>query len=192
MQILEHGQAQERTLLFFPCTAEPVWLLPTRSRCFLRDGMFFRWCMTAISGVSRGFHLSRADRGRGDLLLRKPRHLPSGRGLWLLHGRGLPDPYAGIGGNAHRPGHHRRRDHALSAALPGAKAAALAGYCILQNGGKQPKNTGSSFSAGTVHSRSTTPKRSTTPWKPISKPFRSDDPQCILVCQQLCASEALR
>lgn len=25
MQILEHGQAQERTLLFFPCTAEPVW-----------------------------------------------------------------------------------------------------------------------------------------------------------------------
>ena len=24
MQILEHGQAQERTLLFFPCTAEPV------------------------------------------------------------------------------------------------------------------------------------------------------------------------
>ena len=25
MQILEHGQAQERTLLFFPCTAELVW-----------------------------------------------------------------------------------------------------------------------------------------------------------------------
>ena len=25
MQILEHGQAQDRTLLFFPCTAEPVW-----------------------------------------------------------------------------------------------------------------------------------------------------------------------
>ncbi len=25
MQILEYGQAQERTLLFFPCTAEPVW-----------------------------------------------------------------------------------------------------------------------------------------------------------------------
>ena len=27
MQILEHGQAQERTLLFFPCTAEPVWAI---------------------------------------------------------------------------------------------------------------------------------------------------------------------
>ena len=27
MQILEYGQAQERTLLFFPCTAEPVWAL---------------------------------------------------------------------------------------------------------------------------------------------------------------------
>ena len=25
MPILEHGQAQERTLRFFPCTAEPVW-----------------------------------------------------------------------------------------------------------------------------------------------------------------------
>ena len=26
MQILEHGQEHERTLLFFPCTAEPVWV----------------------------------------------------------------------------------------------------------------------------------------------------------------------
>ena len=25
MQILEHGQEHGRTLLFFPCTAEPVW-----------------------------------------------------------------------------------------------------------------------------------------------------------------------
>ena len=25
MRILEHGQRQERTLLFFPCTAEPIW-----------------------------------------------------------------------------------------------------------------------------------------------------------------------
>lgn len=25
MQMLEHGQTQQRTLLFFPCTAEPVW-----------------------------------------------------------------------------------------------------------------------------------------------------------------------
>ena len=25
MQILEHGQEREQTLLFFPCTAEPVW-----------------------------------------------------------------------------------------------------------------------------------------------------------------------
>ena len=26
MQILEHGPEHERTLLFFPCTAEPVWV----------------------------------------------------------------------------------------------------------------------------------------------------------------------
>ena len=25
MHILEHGQGQEKTLLFLPCTAEPVW-----------------------------------------------------------------------------------------------------------------------------------------------------------------------
>lgn len=25
MKILEHGQTQEKTLLFLPCTAEPVW-----------------------------------------------------------------------------------------------------------------------------------------------------------------------
>ncbi len=25
MRILEHGQKQQKTLLFFPCTAEPVW-----------------------------------------------------------------------------------------------------------------------------------------------------------------------
>ena len=25
MRILEHGREQARTLLFFPCTAEPVW-----------------------------------------------------------------------------------------------------------------------------------------------------------------------
>lgn len=25
MKILEHGQTQEKTLLFVPCTAEPVW-----------------------------------------------------------------------------------------------------------------------------------------------------------------------
>lgn len=25
MKILEHGHTQEKTLLFLPCTAEPVW-----------------------------------------------------------------------------------------------------------------------------------------------------------------------
>ena len=45
-----------------------------------------------------------ADRpiGKG---FEESRRLPSGWGLWLLHGRCLSDPYAGIGGNAHRPGH---------------------------------------------------------------------------------------
>ena len=36
MQILEHGQAQERTLLFFPCTAEPVWAFEGAIRLSLK------------------------------------------------------------------------------------------------------------------------------------------------------------
>ena len=40
MQILEHGQEQERTLLFF-CTADG---LCRHDRAAFRDGMFFRWC----------------------------------------------------------------------------------------------------------------------------------------------------
>lgn len=46
MQILEHGQENERTLLFFPCTAEPVWVFEnTAAGCwrlhFPRSALLF-------------------------------------------------------------------------------------------------------------------------------------------------------
>lgn len=40
MQILEHGQTQERTLLFFPCTAEPVWAFADTIALLSRNGTF--------------------------------------------------------------------------------------------------------------------------------------------------------
>ena len=42
MQILEHGQENKRLLLFFPCTAEPVWRLKARCACFRRNGVSFK------------------------------------------------------------------------------------------------------------------------------------------------------
>ena len=64
---------------------------------------------------------------------------------------------------------------------------------FLKNGGEQPKNSGSGFSAGTVHPRRARPQKGVRRHGSLSQNlFRSDDPQCILVCQQLCASEALR
>ena len=43
------GRRRSGRCCFFPARQSLYGLLPTRSRCFLRDGMFFRWCMTAIS-----------------------------------------------------------------------------------------------------------------------------------------------
>lgn len=54
MQILEHGQEHERTLLFFPCTAEPVWAFADTIALLSRNGTFFRWYLTAISRSTLG------------------------------------------------------------------------------------------------------------------------------------------
>lgn len=49
MQILEHGQEQEQTLLFFPCTAEPVWAFTDTIALLSQNGTFFRWYSTGTS-----------------------------------------------------------------------------------------------------------------------------------------------
>ena len=64
MQILEHGQAQERTLLFFPCTAEPVWAFADTITQLSRKWRVFQVIYDGHQpGVSRGLHLCGADRG---------------------------------------------------------------------------------------------------------------------------------
>ena len=54
MQILEHGQEHERTLLFFPAPQSLYGLLRIPLRCFLGNGTFFRWYLTAISRSTLG------------------------------------------------------------------------------------------------------------------------------------------
>ncbi len=103
--------------------------------------------------------------------LKIPQRLPSGRGLWLLHGRRVPDAYAGIGENAHRPA---IIDGGITPYhLPSTcESCCLAGCAVLQNGGEQPKKFWKRpFRRNGLPPQGTTPKRSTMPWKPISKPF---------------------
>ena len=76
MQIFEHGQEHERTLLFFPCTAEPVWVFEQ-----------------TVALLSRTWHVFQAVYDG---------HQPEypgdfGCGLRLLLGRRVLDPYAGAG-----------------------------------------------------------------------------------------------
>ena len=54
MQILEHGQEHERTLLFLPCTAEPVWAFADTIALLLGNGTFSGGDLTAISRSTLG------------------------------------------------------------------------------------------------------------------------------------------
>lgn len=54
MVILEHGQAQARTLLFFPCTAEPVWAFAETIALLSKTWHVLQAVLTAISPSIRG------------------------------------------------------------------------------------------------------------------------------------------
>ncbi len=107
MKILEHGQTQEKTLLFLPCTAEPVWaftatveLLSQKWHVFkvVYDGhqLEYPGDFTSVEQMVDEIHGVSERTGRQ----------PPGRGLRMLFGRGVPDPDAGAG-------HHRGADHVL-------------------------------------------------------------------------------
>ena len=96
MQILEHGQAQERTLLFFPCTAEPVWAFAD-----------------TITLLSQRWHVFQVVYDG---------HQPEYPGDFTSVEQTVDEVISYL------------KSHGVSrlgAALPGAKAAALAGYCVL-------------------------------------------------------------
>ena len=94
MQILEHGQAQERTLLFFPCTAEPVWAFADTITLLSQRWHVFQ---VVYDGHQPEYPGDFTSVEQTDGISEKPRRLPTGCGLWLLYGWGVPDPPAGAG-----------------------------------------------------------------------------------------------
>ena len=152
MKLLEHGQEHAQTLLFFPCTAEPVWafsqtiaLLSQTWHVFLvvfdghqpeypGDFTCVEQTVDDVTAALKSIGVSRLDAAYGCSL--------GGACLTRL---------LALGGNSGRTGDHRRRHHALSAAAAGAKAAAGAGYPVFQAGRKQPKNSGGGISARTLY-----------------------------------------
>lgn len=107
MQILEHGQMQERTLLFFPCTAEPIWAFADTITLLSQRWHVFQVVYDGHQPEYPGDFTS-VEQTVDEVISYLKSHGVSrlGGGLWLLHGRRLPDPYAGIGGNVHRPGYY--------------------------------------------------------------------------------------
>ena len=78
MVILEHGQEQERTLSFFPCTAEPVWAFAETIALLSKTWHVLQAVFDGHQlGVSGGLYLRGASRGRGrNGLSEKPRRSP--------------------------------------------------------------------------------------------------------------------
>ena len=134
MQILEHGQEHGRTLLFFPCTAEPVWAFAD-----------------TIAQLSQSWHVFQVVYDG---------HQPEYPGdftsveqtvdavISYLKSCGISQLDGAYGCSM---GGACLTRMLASAALLDAKAAAGARCAVFQNGGKQPKGTGSGFSAETVY-----------------------------------------
>ena len=76
MVILEHGQ--EQALLFFPCTAEPVWAFAETIALLSKTWHVLQVVFDRVSG---GLYLRGASRGRGRKVSEKPGDFPAGRGL---------------------------------------------------------------------------------------------------------------
>ena len=79
------------------------------------------------------------------------------------------DPYAGIG-NAHRPGHHRRQDHAYQLLYP-VKAAALADILSFKMAANSRKVLEAAFPPERFTPAGHDPKKKCDAMKPISETF---------------------
>ena len=159
MQILEHGQAQERTLLFFPCTAEPVWafadtitLLSQRWHVFqvVYDGhqpeypgdfTSIEQTVDEVISYLKSHGVSRLGGAYGCSM--------GGACLTRMLALGeMPIDQAIIDGGI------------TPYQLPFLVRKLLLARDVLSfNGGKQPKGSGSGFSAGTVHPRRARPQK---------------------------------
>ena len=132
MHILEHGQGQEKTLLFLPCTAEPVWAFEKTVALLAQSWHVFQvvydghepsypgdftsveQTVDEITGYLRAHGVTCLDAAYGCSL--------GGACLTRLLALGeLPVKR-----------HHRRRHHAVPAAVSHTKAAACARHAVVQ------------------------------------------------------------
>lgn len=106
MQIWEHGQEHERTLLFLPCTAEPVWAFSETVALLSRKWHVFQVIYDGHQPEYPGdFTSVEQTVDEVTAYLKRLRCHPAGRGLRLLPGRRVPDPLSGVGGGAGQPSH---------------------------------------------------------------------------------------
>ena len=173
MQILEHAQEHERTLLFSPARQSLYGPLPTRSRNFLRDGMFFRWCMTAISRSTPGTSPPVEQTVDEVISYLKNRGISQLDGAYgcSMGGACLTRMLA-LGEMPIEPGHHRRRDHALISCPTRCESCCFGSGCCCPSKWRRTAERfwKRPFRRNGSPPQGTTPKRSTTPWKPISRP----------------------
>ena len=136
-------------LLFFPCTAEPVWAFEGAVRLLSRKWHIFQVVYDGHQPENPGDFTSveqSVDEVGG--IPESTRRCPFGRRLRLLAERNVSDMPAGYGRDSCPPGDHRRRDYSLS--VSAAQTASGAGCAGLQNGCEQPQDSGSRFSAGAL------------------------------------------
>ena len=110
MKILEHGQTQEKTLLFLPCTAEPVWAFTATVELLSQKWHVFKVVYDGHQPEYPGDFTSVEQTADEITAYLKERGVSRLGGLRMLFGRGVPDPDAGAG-------HHRGADHVLRAYL---------------------------------------------------------------------------
>lgn len=106
MKILEHGQTQEKTLLFLPCTAEPVWAFAATIALLSQKWHVFQVVYDGHQPEYPGDFTSVEQTADEITAYLKERGVSRLGGLRMLFGRGVPDPDAGAG-------HHRGADHVL-------------------------------------------------------------------------------
>ena len=160
MHILEHGQGQPRTLLFLPCTAEPVWAFEDTIALLALEWHVFQVVYDGHQPEYPGDFTSveqTVDEVTDDLESRGTARLDAAYGCSLggacltrLLALGkMPVGRAIIDGGI----------TTLSAALCHTKAAAGARCALLQACGKQPQNSGGGVSAGTVYAARARPRK---------------------------------
>ena len=152
MQILEHGEEQGRTLLFFPCTAEPVWAFEATVALLARQWHVFQVVYDGHQPEYPGDFTSveqTVDEVTAYLQNRGVDRLGAAYGSSL--GRDVSDPVFGAGSGNRGAGGHRWGDHTVPLPLFPAAAAPGGGCAVLQDRGQQPQGFGGGLPAGALH-----------------------------------------